>query len=214
MVEREMQFIYLHGFASSPRSQKARDLKARFAQAGISLITPDLNQGDFSHLTLSRQIAQVGSLLSANLPVVLVGSSLGGLTAAWSGEKYPQIERLVLLAPAFGFLDHWLPRLGPAQVERWRDEGVLPVYHYGVEQMLPLHYRFVEDALQYQEAALQRPVPTLILHGTQDEVIPVQASLEFARSRPWVELMQLPSDHSLTSASSEIWQAIQKFCQL
>ncbi|MCS6812403.1 MAG: esterase, partial [Cyanobacteria bacterium] len=56
--------IYLHGFASSPNSTKARYLADCFAQAGLPLTVPDLNQGDFSHLTLTRQIQQVEALLT------------------------------------------------------------------------------------------------------------------------------------------------------
>ncbi len=49
-------YIYLHGFASSPSSTKAQYLRARFASLQINLNIPDLNQGDFSHLTLTRQL--------------------------------------------------------------------------------------------------------------------------------------------------------------
>jgi hypothetical protein len=68
-----MKFIYLHGFASSPRSTKAQDLLDRFTSLGLTLEIPDLNQGNFSHLTLSRQLAQVKALLPENEPVTLIG---------------------------------------------------------------------------------------------------------------------------------------------
>jgi predicted esterase YcpF (UPF0227 family) len=37
-------FIYLHGFASGPRSAKAKYLGDRFQSLNINLQTPDLNQ--------------------------------------------------------------------------------------------------------------------------------------------------------------------------
>lgn len=210
-----MHYIYLHGFASSPRSTKARDLSDRFAQRSTLLIVPDLNQGDFSHLSLTRQLRQVEALFPpGSAPVTLIGSSFGGLTAAWLGERYPQVQRLVLLAPAFGFLAHWLPRLGEEQVQRWQAERYLPVYHYGQDQWIPLSYEFVKDAAQFRDESLHRPVPTLILHGKQDEVIPIAASLEYAKARPWVRLVELGSDHALVNVSAEIWQEICQFCQL
>ncbi|WP_421654972.1 YqiA/YcfP family alpha/beta fold hydrolase [Leptothermofonsia sp. ETS-13] len=208
-----MHYIYLHGFASSPHSAKARDLGDRFAQLNIPLLIPDLNQQDFTHLTLTRQLQQVESLLPNNeIPVTLIGSSFGGLTAAWLGQKHPQVQRLVLLAPAFGFLSHWLPKLGQAQVQQWQKTGFLSVYHYGEDRMLPLSYQFVEDAAQYQEDQLQRPVPTLILHGRHDEVIPIEASIHYAQTRPWVTLVELNSNHALTDVRDEIWEVIQRFC--
>lgn len=208
-----MHYLYLHGFASSPNSNKARTFRDRFAQCNLPLLIPDLNQNDFTHLTLTRQLQQVKALFpAAPAPVTLIGSSFGGLTAAWLGQLHPQVQCLVLLAPAFGFLSHWLPRLGADQVQRWQTEGCLSVYHYGEDKSLPLWFQFVEDAAQYSETQIQRPVPTLILHGKQDEVIPIQASRDFARDRPWVRLMELDSDHGLGNVSSEIWQAIQVFC--
>ncbi len=205
----------MHGFASSPNSVKARYIGDRFTEVQTDIKVPDLNTGDFSHLTITRQITQViTEFPDDSAPVTLIGSSLGGLTAAHLGQKHPQVQRLVLLAPAFGFLSHWLPKLGDKEVQRWQQEKYLMVYHYGEGRELPLCYDFVTDATQYQEQQLQRSIPTLILHGIKDEVIPIEASRDFARSHPWVDLIELDSDHALGNVMEEIWQAIHLFCQL
>ena len=207
-------FIYLHGFASSPRSAKAQDLRDRFQAFGIALITPDLNQPDFAQLTLSRQLEQVAALLPIDQPVTIIGSSFGGLTAAWLAEQHPQIERLILLAPAFQFLAQWLPRLGESTVQQWQAQNFLGVYHHAEQKMLPLTYSFVADLKQYDDAQLQRSVPTLLLHGTQDDVISIQASQDYAKRRSEVQLIELDSDHALGNVTDEIWKAICGFCQL
>ncbi|MFN6464693.1 MAG: YqiA/YcfP family alpha/beta fold hydrolase [Nostoc sp. DedVER02] len=210
-----MQYIYLHGFASSPNSAKARDIGDRFAKIQRKLKIPDLNAGDFSQLTITRQITQVAASFSNDFtPVTVIGSSLGGLAAAHLGQQYLQVQRLVLLAPAFEFLSHWLPKLGDEQVQRWQQEKFIMVYHYGEKRSIPLSYDFVTDAGQYQEKLLQRPIPTLILHGKKDEVIPIEASRDFAHCRSWVELIELDSDHALGNVMEEIWQAIRLFCHL
>lgn len=210
-----MRFLYLHGFASSPESAKAVHLREAFAGLDISLEVPDLNQDDFSHLTITRQLQQVVRMFPADgTPVTLIGSSLGGLTSAWLGQQHSQVQRLVLLAPAFGFLSHWLPKLGEKQLTQWEVSGYLSVYHYGEGRSLPLHYKFVEDARQYQETQLLRPVPTLILHGQHDQTIPLHASRDYASVRPWVQLIEFDSDHALIDVMPEIWKAIQAFCQL
>ncbi len=206
-------YFYLHGFASSPRSTKAQFLAHAFQALNLDLRSPDLNQNDFYHLTLTRQIEQVRSLLPSG-SVTLIGSSLGGLTAAWLGEQCPQVDRLVLLAPAFQFLEHWLPRLGREQIQQWRETRSLQVYHYALQTKLPLHYAFVTDAAQYDETQLERPLPTLILHGRQDEVIPIEASRDYAATRSEVQLIELESDHALANVQPEIWQAICSFCAI
>jgi predicted esterase YcpF (UPF0227 family) len=207
-----MQYIYLHGFASSPNSTKAQYLRDRFAEVGIPLNVLDLNQGDFSHLTLTRQLQQAAATFSKNRqPVTLIGSSFGGVTAAWLAQQFPQVNRVVCLAPAFDFLSHWLPKLTEAQICQWQESGYLSVYHYGEKRHLPLHYEFVLDTTQYDETQLQRPVPTLILHGLYDETIAIGASQNYANQRPWVKLIELNSDHSLENVLPQIWQVIRLF---
>ncbi len=209
-----MDYIYLHGFASSPNSAKAKYFRQALAQLGIELKTPDLNQGDFSQLTITRQIQQVTAQFPPSpTPVTLIGSSLGGLTAALLAEKSLQVQRLVLLAPAFEFLSHWLPQLGEAKLKQWQDEQYLMVYHYAEKYSLPLSYNFVLDAANYPDKQLLRPVPTLILHGCHDEIIPIAASRNYASSRPWVKLIELNSDHALADVMTK-WQQIQSFIQI
>jgi pimeloyl-ACP methyl ester carboxylesterase len=99
-------------------------------------------------------------------------------------------------------------------MEKWQDSGYLPVYHYGEGKILSLDYGFCKDVSQYQEEYLQRRVPTLIIHGVDDEVIPIKASREYTRSRSWVQLLELSSDHTLSNVLPEIWRQIQDFCQI
>jgi len=206
-----LDYIYLHGFASSPNSVKARYFRSAFAELAIDLKTPDLNAGDFYQLTITRQIEQIKAEFPPfPTPVTLIGSSLGGLTAALLAEKSLQVQRLVLLAPAFEFLYHWLPQLGEAKLKQWQDERQLMVYHYAERRFLPLSYNFAIDAANYQDSQLSRPVPTLILHGCDDEVIPIAASRNYAFSRPWVELIELNSDHALADIMTN-WQQIKSF---
>ena len=77
-----------------------------------------------------------------------------------------------------------------------------------------MSYQFVLDSQNYSDQALRRSIPTLILHGQQDEVIPLSASQKYVQSRSWVELIVLDSDHGLGNALPEIWSKIQLFCHL
>lgn len=142
-----MDCFYLHGFASSPQSAKAIYLRDRFAILNLDINSPDLNQGNFSQLTITRQIEQVeAEFPPLAVPVTLIGSSLGGLTAAWLGQRNSQVQRLILLAPAFQFLSHWLPQLGEEKLQQWQVEQYLIVHHYREKRSLPLSYEFVLDA--------------------------------------------------------------------
>ena len=208
------QYIYLHGFASSPKSKKAVYLKNQLAAVGINLEIPDLNQPDFTRLSLTRQITQTAALFNhSNIPITLIGSSFGGLTAAWLAEKYPLVQKLVLLAPAMGFPGSWYKRFDVAELDEWQRLGYKDIYHYGENQLLPLHYEFLEDGNRYDINQLKRSLPTLIIHGQNDTVVPVEASQQYAKKHPnTAKLVILDSDHGLNDVQAIIWQEIQNFC--
>jgi uncharacterized protein len=208
-------YIYLHGFASGPGSTKAKYIRERFAQIGIELQVPDLNQDDFTHLTISRQIAQVVDLFPTDgSPITLIGSSLGGWISTIIAQDYDRVEKLVLLAPAFDFPYHWLPKIGDLALNSWKSTGYLSIYHHAVQNLLPLHYDFLLDTHKYPLSKIDRVLPTLVIHGIHDDVIPVAASRDFAIDRPWVELLEWDSDHQLTDLSERIWQEMYRYFQL
>ena len=202
-------YIYLHGFGSGPNSSKAKYFQQCFNSLGISLIIPDLNQGDFSNLTLTRQLEQVKTILEGvNDTVTLIGSSFGGLTAAWLAQTYPQIENLILLAPAFNFLSQLQSLVGEEAMRQWQQEGFYQFYHYGQKKSLPLDYRFILDLAQYQEQEINRVIPTLNIHGVRDTIIPIESSRIYRDTHPGVKLVELDSDHSLTDVLPQIWSMI------
>lgn len=209
MLNHKSKYIYLHGFASSPQSAKAQKLKSFFATENISLIIPDLNQNDFYNLTLTRQIQQISTYIEDEQnSVILIGSSLGGLTAAWTAEKCEKVNQLILLAPAFEFFSNWVNNLDTNIINNWKNQGELSIYHYGYQQKSPLSYQFITDGKTYNETTLKRSIPTLIFHGKQDEVIPIESSYNYTKTREWVKLIELDSDHGLTDMIPDIWKQI------
>ncbi len=207
-----MNYFYLHGWLSGPLSNKARFFNQLFTGHGLYLHIPDLNQDDFFHLTLSRQIEQVKSLLPPE-PVTFIGSSFGALTALWVAENNPQVERLVLMAPAFNFSEKSLSKiLTQSLMDQWHGQGQVTLEHYAYSNKVQLSYNFVEDLRRYDDARLARELPTLILHGLHDGTIPVQASRNFTASRSWVKLVELDSDHGLSSVQDSLWEEIRQFC--
>src|ERR1700693_2492947 len=106
--------LYLHGFASGPSSSKARYFREHLERAGAIVEVPDLAAGDFEHLTITGQLEVIGRVVSgAAIPII--GSSMGGYLAALYASRHPEVPKLVLMAPAFGFARRWAERLGPAQ---------------------------------------------------------------------------------------------------
>ena len=119
-------FIYLHGFASSPQSRKAVFFSERLRQLGHTVLVPDLEEGDFQGLTITRQLTAVRRVLATLTgPCSLIGSSMGGYVAALAAQQEPRIERLVLMAPAMDMRPRWAVRYGPEQLDLLRYRPVL-----------------------------------------------------------------------------------------
>ena len=203
------RIIYLHGFASSPASSKARFFAERLRAAGALVDVPDLAAGDFEGLTISGQM-RVIARAAAGEPVALMGSSLGGYLAALYASRHPEVSRLVLLAPAFGFARRWAERMGTAAVDLWRTSGGVEVFHYGDNRQRRLSYALLDDAWSYEDYPDFRQ-PALIFHGAQDDVVPARYSSEFAASHPNARLEVLDSGHELLNVLDHMAPKVDRF---
>lgn len=198
-----VRILYLHGFASSPRSRKASFFKKQLEQQGIAVSTPDLAGGDFRNLTLTGQLRAV-EREAGNGSVFLIGSSMGGYLAALYAARHTQVAGLILLAPAFHFREHWIEVMGAEDFARWRETGETMVYHYGEDRQAPLGYQLMQDAEKYENCPDFRQ-PCLIFHGTGDTVVPIRYSEDFAAGHSNVELVRLQSGHEMTDVLGNIW---------
>jgi pimeloyl-ACP methyl ester carboxylesterase len=86
-----MKLCFLHGLDSSPQGTKASFLRAYDSRCLIPNLPPDINE--------RLKVLEHG----LREPMLIVGSSLGGLTALMYAMSHPEmVHGLVLLAPAVG----------------------------------------------------------------------------------------------------------------
>ena len=82
-----MKILYLHGFASGPGSKKGVAVAQRFAARGVEVERLDLRIPSIERLSLGAMIARTRAAIGGERDrAVLIGSSLGGLTAARVAE--------------------------------------------------------------------------------------------------------------------------------
>jgi pimeloyl-ACP methyl ester carboxylesterase len=217
MSAKEMsRVLYLHGFASSPASSKARFFRERLTRAGFAVEVPDLAAGDFEGLTITGQLDVIegaAAEATAGEAVTLIGSSMGGYLAALYASRHPETARVVLMAPAFGFARRWCERLGAAAVEEWRRTGALEVFHYGEGQTCKLGYGLLEDGGRYEDYP-EVTQPCLIFHGIHDDVVPAQYSRDFAAGRSNVRLELMDSGHDLLNVLDAMADGVEAFLPL
>jgi len=207
-------FLYLHGFASGPRSAKAQYFREQFSRLGIQLHIPDLNEPDFSHMTLTSQLCVIEKMVAKlrDKPLVIWGSSLGGLLALLFAQGSDAVIGLILLAPALELSKRWERLLGRDGLERWARQGDINTYHHAYEKELPLSYEFYRDAKAIETDDLPLAKTAIIFHGLNDQTVPIDVSRRFSqKNTDRAQLIELRDGHELLSTKSEIWKSAQTF---
>jgi pimeloyl-ACP methyl ester carboxylesterase len=207
--------LYLHGFASSAHSTKASFFKEKLAGKGITMVVPDLNEPDFSTLTVSRMLQQAAATIEIDArdePIAVIGSSLGGFVAVQLALRYrARVQRVVLLAPALDFDGNRLSEVGDRGLADWKASNELQVFHYGYGRLISVHYGLYEDSRQYNslDAALTQPVQ--VFQGRYDKAVDPATVERWAAARPNVELHMLDDDHQLYASLNYIWKEVERF---
>jgi pimeloyl-ACP methyl ester carboxylesterase len=189
----------------------------RLHEHGVDVRCPDFNQPDFSTLTLTRMLDQLGVELARldGAPVTLFGSSLGGTLAILAAERFAaQVDRLVLLAPAVMFAKPGHHLLPPEKIDDWRRRGALPFFHYADHAERDLYFAFYEDSLRYDAFNAAVHQPALIFQGLHDASVDHLTVEAFAKTRPNVTLSLLDDDHQLIASLPRMWNDVRAFLRL
>ncbi|PWJ44149.1 alpha/beta hydrolase family protein [Sediminitomix flava] len=110
--------------------------------------------------------------------IYLVGHSRGGGIGLCLTAQDPRIKKLATWA-SVPSLNRFFTK---DQLEKWENEGVIHVLNGRTQEQLPLHYELVEDfeanrnKLDLDILLPKINVPTLVIHGDEDETVPVQAA--------------------------------------
>lgn len=198
-------YLFLHGLGSVRTGEKSNSLLAHAETRGRAFLRIDLrghgaSSGRLGKVAISELIADVVRVLESRGPAVVVGSSLGGLVGAHAAAARPElVTGLALLAPALGLMANLADRLD-GQGRMWTREG----------QGFTVEPRVLADAKALDEKGLpgRLRVPTLVVHGTADDVIPHRASERFfaAIAAPRKDLWIVPEgDHRLNTVAAAIW---------
>lgn len=197
-------------------------------QPGDELVTdPDA----FRANTYSRELAELLAVLDATGESIapgrvdrgrigLFGHSRGGGVALLAAASPAWRDRLRALVTWAAIAD--VDRFTPAQKEEWRRSGELPVANSRTGQQLALGAGLLEDLeerradLDLLTAAATRRAPWLIVHGAEDETVPVAEAYRLAGSATGrTELLVVPaashtfgSRHPFAGPTPQLIQAL------
>ena len=204
--------LFLHGLLSDAEGDKSMSLWHQAEARNRSWIRFDMrahgkSDGIFEQFSISRALedAKLVMNLFPDRPKFLVGSSMGGWVAAQlATDPSLKVAGLVLIAPAFSFMEQLFGLLEPEQQQQWTDQGVWTFDGEGIDEGFTLSYDAVVDSKQYDllNRAIDYQCPIRILHGKLDDVVPANQSIIFADGLPGntdIEVNILPeADHRLS----------------
>ena len=199
--------VLCHGMMSCREGTKQRAFARTLSESGLAVLRFDFSfcgesEGRFEEITFAQEVDDLRAAVAwvrdrGADPVGLLGSSMGGAVALLYASGDPSIKALVTLA-GVGSPAHIADGMEGMQqkVREWKDQG----YLLGAEG--EPGEKFFEDARAQDVlgAARRLTAPLLVLHGSEDEVVPVEdARAIYENAGGPKELRILPGvDHRFT----------------
>lgn len=217
--------VLCHGFLSQKDSTTNRTLTRLLIDRGIATLRFDFfghgeSDGPFEHITTTIGVAQARAALKEGTAhgfhrLALVGSSFGGLVSILAASRWPSDDAaqaagdkngaslacLALKCPVVDFAEELRLEFGDAGMAEWKTTDAIPNI-MGGSSPIPLRYAFYEDCAKCvaYEPARRIIVPTLIVQGDRDEMVPLHQSRRLADSLAGVVQLELlaGADHQFT----------------
>ena len=187
-------FLYIHGFNSSPASFKARAFRqwCKETQPEVTVHIPELSHDPDEAMTALESLCRDREIR------LILGSSLGGYYATWLSEKYNVAAALIN------------PAVRPWQHLDAQFLGLHTNYYSGKQYEIgPGH---VAALSRFEVPELSRPEHLLLLVQTGDEVLDYRLAIDKYRNcTQWVEQ---GGNHAFEDFESRLPQILQWYSGL
>lgn len=206
--------VCFHGFGRK-RSDEFLPLTEYFDD--IEVVVPDLYNildptDDQWTDWVARAEDTLAQLANQGKRIILVGFSMGGVIASYCASK-PNVDKLILIAPAFEYFNLSNATEVIASLFEKKEENTSPYPE------LPTNFTTTFTSLvdNCKSAVEDIHIPTLIVHGNEDDVIMVSSSRRFFKKIPTQEKFLLILEgvtHQVLSnpvASKIVFENIQLF---
>ncbi len=205
--------IYIHGFASGSDSTKGKYFAKLADQNKLNYHSIDLTptKEEFTDMTIPILLNRIDKVVKECIypsSMLIIGSSMGGFLALhYLQQTDYDILGLFLLAPAIYMHTSFKNSFPSSQLERWKKQGTKKFKHYTYNDFLPLKYTFMESLEEYPTENINLNVPTTVIHGWGDKLIPYGDVVKYFANKTDnadISLHLFQSDHLLHNVFDEI----------
>jgi hypothetical protein len=203
--------LLCHGFLSGKNSTTNKALTRLLTEHGIATFRFDFfghgdSEGPFENLTVAIALGQALAALDwlaakGSKRIGLIGSSFGGFVAILTASQRSDLVCLGLKCPVADFAEVLRLEFGTAGMEHWKAHHEIPDVTGGPTPVR-LRYALYENCRDYDgyQAAAAIRIPTLIVQGGQDELIPLHQSsrlMEALQGKRQLEILP-GADHTFS----------------
>ncbi|MBT3297484.1 alpha/beta hydrolase [archaeon] len=180
--------IMCHGFTGNKHEIGRFDIAAtKFHDKGYNVLNFDFSgsgESDDDTLTVGKQVDDLESTIKyvqdkGYSNIALLGLSLGGLVSL---KVYnPKIKSLVLWAPVTAAHKNYCNRFNTEQLQELNESGYITrTRTKGVRKKILIDPQIIKDRENVDQKYLCSRIncPVLIVHGDQDDRIPLQNSID------------------------------------
>lgn len=187
--------LIIHGFAGGTYDQeRLANYLERHAKLDVySFTLPGHEKRTFKTAKYQEWIKASEEMIDSLIKdgyrsIYLIGHSMGGVIATYLSSKYPQVKKLVLAAPAFNYLvvegesstmDKFKSGINMV-INNDRDE----VFTRFLKLPITSFSEFTKLVDKYKDSYKDVNVPTLILQGDKDTLVPIKSSMELYENLP------------------------------
>lgn len=203
--------LLCHGFLSGKNSTTNKTLTRALTEQGHATFRFDFfgqgeSEGPFEAITvaiaLNQALAALDLLTARGYKRIgLIGSSFGGLVSILTASQKPELACLGLKCPVADFAEVLRLEFGEAGMAHWKSHHEIPDVTGGPKPVR-LRYALYESSLDcdgYKAAAGIR-IPTLIVQGDKDELVPLHQSsrlMEALQGKRQLEILR-GADHTFS----------------
>jgi hypothetical protein len=200
--------IIIHGYSSNKDggSKITADLlkKNKINNITIDLDNMGESEPEFEDMTITRYAETIYSAVKycrdkGFTKINIIGTSTGGLSAMAFAIKHPIINTLILRSASASDAEWFKNYVGGDEgLAEWKNKGY--IIYLSPKGPKKIKYSYYKDALRYDmcKKAKEIKIPTLMIHGTKDSIVPIETALKLKKNFPKAKLVTIKgADHSL-----------------